>query len=188
MFLLRHGQSYFNLLYGQTRVDPGIEDPRLTPLGARQAADAARALAAKHVTRLIVSPYTRALETAEPILAVRAVPVEIMQVVRERAFFVCDVGSPPALLADRFPHLRFDHLPERWWHGGIETAEETVDRANAFRALMAARSDHASTLLVSHWAFIVALTGRSLDNGEVMEYDPTSPAPESLDWDPQSVP
>jgi len=33
MFLLRHGQSYFNLHFNQTRVDPGIEDPELTPLG-----------------------------------------------------------------------------------------------------------------------------------------------------------
>jgi broad specificity phosphatase PhoE len=184
MFLLRHGQSYFNLLYGETRVDPGIEDPRLTPLGETQAAQAARVLSAEPLTRLIISPYTRALETAQPILAVHAVPVEIMQLVRERAFFVCDVGSPPAVLADRFPHHRFDHLPEVWWHGGIETAEETVERADAFRALMAAREDHATTLLVSHWAFIVALTGASLGNGEVMEYDPASPPPESLDWEP----
>ena len=33
MFLLRHGQSYFNLHMSRTRVDPGIEDPELTPLG-----------------------------------------------------------------------------------------------------------------------------------------------------------
>jgi len=184
MFLLRHGQSYFNLLYSQTRVDPGIEDPRLTPLGADQAALAAHSLAARHITRLIISPYTRTLETAQPVLAFHTVPVEIMQLVRERAFFVCDVGSPPHVLADRFPHHRFDHLPDRWWHGGIETAEETVDRANAFRALMAARDDHTSTLLVSHWAFIVALTGVSLGNGEMLEYDPASPAPDSLDWEP----
>ena len=37
MFLLRHGQSYFNLHYTETRVDPGIEDPELTPLGHEQA-------------------------------------------------------------------------------------------------------------------------------------------------------
>ena len=27
MILLRHGQSEFNVVYGVTRVDPGIEDP-----------------------------------------------------------------------------------------------------------------------------------------------------------------
>ena len=37
MILIRHGQSEFNVVYGKTRVDPGIRDPRLTALGERQA-------------------------------------------------------------------------------------------------------------------------------------------------------
>ena len=35
MYLLRHGQSYFNLLFNKICVDLGIEDPELTPLGLR---------------------------------------------------------------------------------------------------------------------------------------------------------
>jgi broad specificity phosphatase PhoE len=182
MFLLRHGQSYFNLHFGETRVDPGIEDPELTPLGAEQAAAAAAQLAGIPLTRIIISPYTRALQTAEPVLAVHPVPVDIMQEVRERAAFTCDVGTSPDLLAARFPHHDFAHLPRQWWHDGIETAEETIVRANAFRTVMASRDDDATTLLVSHWAFILALTGTSLSNGEVLEYDPRSAPPESFDW------
>lgn len=174
MFLLRHGQSYFNLHFNETRVDPGIEDPELTPLGIEQAAAAAQRLAGEALTSIIVSPYTRALQTAQPILAVHnAVPVKIMQEVREQAAFVCDVGSPPDLLARRFPQHDFAHLPRQWWHGGAETALETSTRANAFRALMSTRDDGPTTLLVSHWAFIRALTGVSLDNGELLEYDPS---------------
>jgi broad specificity phosphatase PhoE len=172
MFLIRHGQSYFNLHFSEHRVDPGIEDPELTPLGALQATAAARALAATTLTRIIVSPYTRALQTAELIRAVHAVPVQIMPEVRERAAFVCDIGSPPERLAARFPHHDFAHLPAQWWHKGTEPERETRARANAFRARMAARPDSRTTLLVSHWAFILALTGRSLDNGELIEYDP----------------
>jgi precorrin-6x reductase len=41
MILLRHGQSEFNLLFTQTRKDPGIKDPRLTSLGHSQAEAAA---------------------------------------------------------------------------------------------------------------------------------------------------
>jgi hypothetical protein len=48
---------------------------------------------------------------------------------------------------------------------------------------MAAREDSATTLLVSHWAFILALTGRSLGNGEVVQYDPANHAPLEIDWD-----
>ncbi len=182
MFLLRHGQSYFNLHFTETRVDPGIEDPELTPLGAEQAAAAALQLASAALTRIIVSPYTRALQTAELIRAVHPVPVDIMSDVRERTAFVCDIGSAPDLLASRFPHHDFTHLPPRWWHEGIESSRETIARADAFRALMAARSDSATTLLVSHWAFILALTGSSVGNGEILEYDPRTAAPDRIDW------
>jgi glucosyl-3-phosphoglycerate phosphatase len=174
MFLLRHGQSYFNLHFNATHVDPGIEDPELTPLGLEQAAAAAMRLADAALTRIIISPYTRALQTAQPILAIHQVPVEIMHEVREQAAFACDIGSPPDVLAGRFPHHDFAHLPSRWWHGGIETAEETSGRANAFRIHMAACNDSATTLLVGHWAFIQALTGVALANGEILEYDPSA--------------
>jgi broad specificity phosphatase PhoE len=181
MFLLRHGQSYFNLHFNETREDPGIEDPELTPLGMQQAAQAAAQLADVKLTRIIVSPYTRALQTAEPIIAMHRVPVDIMQVVRERTAFVCDVGSAPRLLASRFPRHDFAHLPQRWWHEGIETEEQTVARADSFRAQMAAREDGARILLVSHWAFILALCGKSTANGEIVEYDPKQGPAEPLD-------
>jgi broad specificity phosphatase PhoE len=184
MFLLRHGQSYFNLHFSSTRTDPGIEDPELTPLGLEQAATAADALAGVALTRIIVSPYTRALQTAQPFLERHKAPADIMHEVRERAAYVCDVGSAPALLAARFPRHDFAHLPAQWWHSGVETVEETTARADAFRTLMAGRSDRATTLLISHWAFILALSGRSACNGEVLEYDPTQGAPERIDWPP----
>jgi glucosyl-3-phosphoglycerate phosphatase len=111
MFLLRHGQSYFNLHFTVTRVDPGIEDPELTDLGLRQASAAAARLADVKLTRIIISPYTRALQTAEPILGLHQASVEIMHEVRERAAFSCDVGSPPELLSARFTFLR---------HGGLK--------------------------------------------------------------------
>jgi broad specificity phosphatase PhoE len=177
MFLLRHGQSYFNLHFNRTRVDPGIEDAELTPLGMEQAAAAAEKLSATSLTRIIVSPYTRALQTAQPFLGRHGAPVDIMHEVRERAAFVCDVGSTPDLLAARFPHHDFAHLPRQWWHSGIEPSEATIARANSFRALVAAREDSATTLLISHWAFILALSGKSAENGEILEYDPArSPA------------
>jgi broad specificity phosphatase PhoE len=174
MFLLRHGQSYFNLHFGETRVDPGIEDPELTPLGREQAAAAALQFAGLPLTRVIVSPYTRALQTAEPILAIHRVSVKVMSEVREQAAFACDIGSAPDLLAIRFPQHDFAHLETKWWRGGVETQEETCERANAFRALMATCADSATTLMVGHWAFIRALTGVSLANGEMMEFDPAA--------------
>jgi len=38
---------------------------------------------------------------------------------------------------------------------------------------MAARDDSVTTLLVGHWAFIQAMTGVALANGEILEFDPS---------------
>jgi broad specificity phosphatase PhoE len=188
MILLRHGQSWFNHHFSATRRDPGIEDPELTELGEAQAEAAALVLVEQApveqgITRIIVSPYTRALQTAEPVRRLLpGVPVEVMHEVRERAAFACDIGSAPDVLATRFPQHEFGHLPVRWWHEGREPEEVVIGRANAFREVMAARADEATTLLVSHWAFILALTGVSVGNGEMLRYDPRVAAPEQIVW------
>ena len=75
MILLRHGQSEFNLHFSVTRRDPGIIDPRLTPLGHQQAEEAAVALADAGIERIITSPYTRALQTVAPIARALGIPV-----------------------------------------------------------------------------------------------------------------
>jgi broad specificity phosphatase PhoE len=183
MILLRHGQSWFNRHFTETRRDPGIEDPELTDTGLVQAEAAAEGLAAQGITRIIVSPYTRALQTAEPVRRrLPGVTVEVMHEVRERAAFVCDVGSHPEVLAARFPQHEFSHLPPRWWHEGIEPEDVVIGRANAFRDAMALREDIHTTLVVSHWAFILALTGVSVANGEMLRYDPRTAASEQIVW------
>lgn len=184
MFLLRHGQSFFNLLFSETRCDPGIEDPELTPLGFEQAGAAAFAVADERITRVIVSPYTRALQTAAPVFARHDIEVEVMHEVRERAAFTCDIGSRRDVLAARFPDREFSHLPQIWWPALCETPEATIARADTFRSLMAGREDEETTLLVSHWGFILALTGVSVGNGEILRYDPRQPPPREIVWRP----
>ena len=71
MILVRHGQSHFNVVYGATRQDPGIVDPGLTEEGISQAEAAAEALAGHDLRRVLASPYTRTLHTAEIIAKVR---------------------------------------------------------------------------------------------------------------------
>jgi broad specificity phosphatase PhoE len=124
------------------------------------------------------------LQTAAPVLAVHKVPVTIMQEVRERFAFACDIGRHKARLAAEFPHHSFDHLPERWWPEAMETADATIARATTFRTMMRGRADQKTTLVVSHWAFILALTGVSVMNGGILHYDPFEAAPAEIIWRP----
>ncbi len=182
MILLRHGQSEFNLLFTQTRKDPGIVDPVLTPLGHDQARDAAEALAGRDIRRIVVSPYRRAIQTALPAARRLGLPLTITPVVRERYAFTCDIGSPATDLREAFPEVDLAHLEEVWWPATEEPAAQVEGRASLFRAEMAALDDWAHTLVVSHWGFILAFTGQSVMNGQMLTVDPTVPGPEVVVW------
>lgn len=182
MILLRHGQSEFNLHFTATKRDPGIPDPKLTELGHQQAERAAEALAGERIRRIIASPYTRALQTAAPVAKRLNVPIHITPTVRERYAFSCDIGSPRTELALAWPELDFTHIDEIWWPLVEEPDHQIEARARLFRAEMAALPDWEDTLVVSHWGFILAMTGERLMNGDRLRCDPTGPAPEKILW------
>lgn len=182
MILLRHGQSEFNVVFTVTRRDPGIKDPKLTPLGHQQAEQAAEALADAGITRILASPYTRALQTAAPLARRLGLPVLVHPVVRERYAFTCDVGSPRGELCLAWPEHDFAGIEEVWWPAIEEPADQVIARAALFRAEMAVLPDWRSTLVVSHWGFILSLTGQSVQNGQWLRVDPTDPPPAEISW------
>ena len=182
MILLRHGQSEFNLHFTQFRKDPGIPDPKLTPLGHEQATAAAEALVGEGIRRILASPYTRALQTAEPIARRLGLPVIVNPVVRERYAFTCDVGSRRADLARAWPGHDLSGIEDVWWPQTEEPAEAVLTRAALFRAEMCALPDWSNTVVVCHWGFIMSLTGLSVANGQWIRFDPTAPAPDEIPW------
>ncbi|GGC29991.1 hypothetical protein GCM10011504_05280 [Siccirubricoccus deserti] len=182
MILLRHGQSEFNLHFTATRRDPGIADPKLTELGHQQAEAAAEALAGERIRRIISSPYTRALQTATPVARRLGIPIIVTPTVRERYAFSCDIGSPRTALMLAWPDIDLSHIDEVWWPAIEEPDHQIEARAALFRGEMAALPDWRDTLVVSHWGFILALTGQRVVNGEILRCDPTGPAPEGILW------
>lgn len=182
MILLRHGQSEFNLYFGATRRDPGVIDAPLTALGREQAAQAARALVDLPIARIVTSPYTRALQTAEPVARLLGVPVVINPIVRERYAFACDIGTPRSALVRAWPQHDFSAVDEVWWPPVEEPAESIFARAAAFRMEMAALPDWTDTLVVTHWGFILSLTGERAMNGQWLRCDPTEPPPQDVAW------
>ena len=170
MKLVRHGQSHFNVHFSVTREDPGIVDPGLTALGVAQAQEAAVTLAKEDIRRIIASPYSRTLETAEIIAANLGLPVVIERLVHERAYFVCDIGSPRSHLAQRWPGFDFGDLEETWWPEN-ETEAQVDARSAQFRDLMAELDDWRHVLVVTHWGFIRSLTGLEVGNAAIVPFD-----------------
>lgn len=172
MILLRHAQSHFNLHFGKTRKDPGIEDPELTDEGIEQARAAAQRLAGTGIGHILCSPYTRTLQTASILSEALALPIEIEPLIREQAYFSCDIGTARSELEARYSGLDFSALEEVWWSPGPESAANLQQRCERFTAKISTAPNLEKTLVVSHWAFIQGLTGQGLKNGQHLKFDP----------------
>ena len=178
IFLIRHAQSAFNAVYQRDMPDPMIFDAPITELGASQARQARDAIRHLDIQDIIVSPFTRTLQTAHLIFGENR-RFQINAAVREQLCNSCDVGSSPAELASAYPHHSFDHLDECWWHDGdkdhrgisVEPHETLQKRADEFASFLRRERVH-STAIVSHGNFIRALTGIQPQNCEVVEFDP----------------
>ena len=177
IYLIRHAQSAFNAVYGPNKSDPMIFDAPITELGKTQAEQARREVEKLDIQNVIVSPFTRTLQTAQLIFG-NSFPFQINAVVREQLVNSCDVGSPPYKLAKDFPHLNFNHLDECWWHEGekdyrgisVEPEEFLIERADRFVDYIKLEGIH-STAIVSHGNFIRALTGIKPQNCEIIPFN-----------------
>lgn len=171
MFLLRHGQSHFNLHFNKTRIDPGIVDPALTEEGERQIRVAAEELQQQNIKRIIASPYQRTLESAALVAEVLGLPIEVNHLVRERYYFTCDIGSPRPQLEKTWPDLNFDELEHQWWPDDEELEHSVQQRCQAFKKSMSTQDDWRSCLVVTHWGFIRGLTHQEVPNGTIVPFD-----------------
>ena len=175
MILLRHGETVFNVVFGAERRDPGVRDPVLTEDGRAQALAAADALGRESVTRIITSPYRRTLQTSEIIADKLQIPVAVEPLIRERAVFACDIGTPKSALARTWTAYAFQHLEEIWWAGEEEPEARLHQRCREFSASMTSMADWPRVAVITHWGVIRALTGRRVKNCETVRFDPTDP-------------
>lgn len=180
IYFIRHAQSQFNAVYDPDKPDPMIFDSRLSELGERQAASTQKNIHRLNITNVIVSPFTRTLQTASLIFGPQY-PFEVNALVREQLTNSCDVGSSPDNLGDDYPHLDFSHLAQCWWHDGekdhrgisIEPHDVLLQRADSFVAHLK-NEQRRSMAIVSHGNFIHAITGIHIKNCEILKFDPVT--------------
>jgi broad specificity phosphatase PhoE len=179
--LIRHGQSTFNQHYEATGIDPMHFDARLTPLGEQQVAEARKRLANNVYDVVLVSPLTRALQTAHGIFGDRF-PMEITPLHSEWQISSCDIGRSHADLRADFPHLDFAHLGDPWWRHELpigklgfpqENEEDLMNRVETFKQMIRKRREK-RIAVVGHGDFFRRLIGRSLNNCELAEWDSKS--------------
>ena len=127
IYLIRHAQSAFNAVYGPNKPDPMIFDARITELGETQAKQARTEVEKLDIKNVIVSPFTRTLQTAQLIFENR-LPFQINAAVREQlglAFVLLDTAASSSRLYITFMNaccmvtdlevVRFDNPPLVFW-------------------------------------------------------------------------
>ncbi len=177
IYLIRHAQSEFNAVYNPNLSDPMIFDAPLSKLGIRQAEQTRQKIDELNISKVIVSPLTRAIQTAS-ILFDDSYPVEVNAVIREQLLNSCDIGRSAQHLGDKFPHLDFSHLAACWWHDkekdergiSVEPESSLQQRADEFITYLK-ESKTRCTAIVSHGNFISAVTGIKPDNCEIVPFD-----------------
>jgi 2,3-bisphosphoglycerate-dependent phosphoglycerate mutase len=129
LWLVRHGESTWNALglaQGQS------DQPRLTPLGARQAQDAASQLRGSPIGAVYASDLQRAVATAAPLAAALGVAITRDPRLRERSLGILEgiasAAVPPALSGVCGAQL-ID--PDAWPPDG-ETLRDLYRRVAAF--------------------------------------------------------
>lgn len=178
--LIRHGQSEFNRIWAETGKDPLLRDAPLSAFGHQQIHVTRAAAESLQPDVVLVSPLTRALQTADGLFGKTSVPIIVDAIHREKVTNSDDVGSPPDLLRSRFPHLSFDHLDDHWWHRGpldelgvpVEPDTSVDERVAAFRRALSQRTEQ-RIVVVGHGNFFARLVGRHLDNCEIVHFNET---------------
>ena len=157
LHLVRHGQSVWNaagLLQGQAS---GVG---LSPLGHRQAADAARAL--PPVEAVYSSDLLRARQSAAPVSALHGRPVRLEPGLRERGYgryegqASTDVLAATADVDWADPDLRL---------GGGESLRQVHERVAAALGRIVARHPGGSVAVVSHGDAIRVAAGLLAGHG-----------------------
>ena len=123
-----------------------------------------RRLAGERITRIVTSPYTRALQTVAPIAKALGVEVVINPIVRERYAFACDIGTPRTELERPG---RTTTSPRSRRSGGRRSRSQPPRWSGARRCSVPRwrrLPDWSDTLVVSHWGFILSMTGKSVTN------------------------
>lgn len=176
VFLIRHGQSEFNVVYEANGSDPMIRDAPLTALGQAQARQVRKDVADLNIQLVITSPLTRAIQTALGIFQGIA-PIRVMAGHHERIEHWCDIGRTPGQLQADFPALSFDHLDDIWWHQGpenksgvpVEPMEVFSARIDRFRTDLNILTER-PVAIIGHGNTFKELAGFDMANCELRQY------------------
>ena len=147
VILIRHGQTAWN----KQEVFRGRADIPLDEVGLRQAEAVAEALAAEQITRVMTSPLSRAVKTAEALAASRQIVPVVMPAFIDMDFGEWE-GQQHAVVREQFPELyaAWRDRPQEVQFPGGEDLEAVRLRAGAALDELVEQYPGETMAIVSH--------------------------------------
>jgi broad specificity phosphatase PhoE len=174
LYVVRHGETAWN----KEEVFRGRKDIPLNDTGKRQAEMVGGYFAERTVDRIVASPLSRAMETADAISRTTGVRVEAMEEFTDINFGTWE-GVPLIEVEKRFPvdFASWKASPEKARIEGGETLAEVRDRVS--RAIAKISSDQVGSIVVATHRVIckmIALSCLNIANNHFwdMKFDPAS--------------
>lgn len=169
--LIRHAEGEHNAAYdaGNPKLGFSIPDPPLTKAGRAQALAAKHQLKGQHFSLVVVSPLTRALETATIIFGDLRVPIVVMPELSEHC------GGPNCLLSrieklkEKFPSIDFTSLNQAQQNVLFNESEEAFRKRVKKFSSWVKKQGLLKIAVVSHGGFLKELTGRKFANAEIYQ-------------------
>eukprot|EP00930_Biecheleria_cincta_P070343 TRINITY_DN57985_c0_g1_i1.p1 TRINITY_DN57985_c0_g1~~TRINITY_DN57985_c0_g1_i1.p1 ORF type:complete len:249 (+),score=51.00 TRINITY_DN57985_c0_g1_i1:29-748(+) len=167
VLLVRHGEGLHNTCKSYSGVDP-----ELTERGLGQAQRLRSRVALQDCELLVVSPLSRAVQTAKEVFGERPNCSTVLTSLHSERWGSrgCDEGRPKSQLVASYPFVAswegFDELAEHWTPTRSNDSRWREERVPAFRAWLAAQPEQ-RIVVIGHGAFFSALLGRHLGNCEI---------------------
>ncbi|CAE7203908.1 unnamed protein product [Symbiodinium natans] len=164
VFLLRHGEAEHNVS------DEDVPDAPLTAQGRGQANAWQHRMEEYDFEVVLISPLTRAIQTACYAFQEEECPLTVVRSARE--LWWDDVANQPGTLESVSEVLR--QLPRGQEVQGLKAAlaikgpSTEAESIREFRTVLASRPER-TIAVVTHWGVINALCGQGADNCEMME-------------------
>ncbi|MAI07465.1 MAG: hypothetical protein CMF61_00765 [Magnetococcales bacterium] len=149
---LRHGQTDWNV----QKIKQGHTDIPLNSIGEQQALDACEKLKSHHITRIVSSPLTRAVKTAEAVAIHKDINITIETQLIERCFG--NLEGQPATISDL--EMQANDSVEKW---------ENVKQRSESLLQYITNEPNETFLFVGHGAFFRALYEHLTDGHFVAE-------------------
>ena len=177
LYLIRHGKALHNELYDIIGVNafraPEVVDSPLTSEGHQQALDLGETIHDKNIELVLVSPLTRALQTAHGIFKNTDIPIRCLECLREYPIGedTCNQRSDISLLKVRFPRIDFSKIEideDILWTETRETRENLQKRVDEAKRYIKTLPE-TKIAIVSHNGFIGQLKDKHIsymENGE----------------------